>query len=540
MKLSSPFYAILAVYIPFSVLLTLLPLVNLLLPPSFALPLGAILGSAAVCALGASVFHAFMYHVRTGYTAANVRGIVIVLALAYGLVSLCDVSRPWGTRFFPAPANVLSPLVALYVWLSVIFLKGVLSGREVFETYTHQYRGPELQRMLLEDADFMSTADARFGKTIRIYAFQLFLAGALTAVAAILGRPLPPPLFIALLLLFINAAFIFALFGLFRQEHYYAGEGIALAAPDRSKRIIAMSVFPLITALGALVFAAEKSILPFSWITGFLSWLFALLARLARPSHEEAPVMPELPNFMERPNNPNPFLEMMEPVEPWPFWDWLKYGAIVLAILAFLWFMVKPLFSRDRLGREGLSFGERLRRLILSWFRALRSGAALFWTSLLGGSRQVKIGTPNAAELRRLSAELLSAYSPGKRREMRRSVTLFARLILWGSTVYQAPWKPSCAPGEYCALLAARIVASAGEPPPRTGAGPVPEPPPGPAAETQPQRGPAPGASRGPADLSGAVIRCGELFERALYSERVLSGEERREFTGLVEGISGG
>ncbi|MDR3166568.1 MAG: hypothetical protein LBT93_01385 [Treponema sp.] len=518
MKLSSPFYAILAVYIPFSVLVTLLPLGNLLLSPFFPLPLGVLFFSAAVCALVASIFHAFMYNLRTGYTAANIRGIVIILILTYALVSVCDFTRPWAGRFLPGLANVLAPLVVLYVWLSVIFLKRVLSGREVFETYTHQYQGTELQRILLEDADFMSAADARFGKTIRIYIFQLFLAGALTATAAILGRPLPLPLFVTLLSLFINAAFIFALFGLFRQEHYYAGEGIALAAPDRSKRIIAMFLFPLVTGLGALLFASDKSILPFSWITRFLSWLLALLARFSLPADTEAPMIPELPAFTERPNNLNPFAEMMEPVEPWPFWDWLKYGAIVLAVLAFLWFMVKPLFSRDRLNRDGLSFGERLRRLILRWFQALRSGTALFWTSLFGGTRQVKMGAPNAAELRRLSAELLSGYSPAKKREMRRSVTLFARLILWGNAAYQVPWKPSCAPGEYCTLLAARIAAagSAGDTPSR------------------------PGQPSGPADLPRAVIRCGELFERALYSKQVLTGEERREFTKLVEGITQG
>jgi hypothetical protein len=502
MKLSSPFYAILAVYIPFSALLTLLPLCGLLLSPFLSLPLGALFGSAAACALAASVFHAFMYNVRTGYTAANVRGIVIILALTYALVSVCDFTRPWGTaRFLPGLANVLSPLIALYMWFSVIFLKGVLKGREVFESYTHQYRGAELQRILLEDADFMSAADGRFGKTVRIYTFQLFLAGALTATAAILGRPLPLPLFIALLILFINAAFIFALFGLFRQEHYYAGEGIALAAPDRSRRIIAMLIFSCITALGAILFASDKSILPFSWITGLLSRLLALLARLSRPPREEAPAVPELPNFPRQPAGSNPFLEMMEPAEPWPFWDWLKYGALVLAALAFLWFMVKPLFSRDRFNQDGLSFGERLRRLVIAWIKTLRSGAALFWTSLFGGPGAVKIGAPNAAALRSLSAELLSAYSPAKKRELRRSVTLFARLILWGSAAYQVSWKDSRAPGEYCAILASRAAG---------------------------------------AELPGAIIRCGELFERALYSKQVLTGDERREFSNLVEGITGG
>ncbi|MDR3140086.1 MAG: hypothetical protein LBT95_10520, partial [Treponema sp.] len=436
MKLSNPFYTVLAVYIPFSVLLTLLPLADLLLPPPFSLPLGVLFTGAAVCALAASAFYALMYHVRDGYTAANIRGIVIILALSYGLVSLCDFTRPWETRFSPSLTNVLSPLVVLYVWLSVIFLKGVLGAREIFEAYTRQYRGTELQRILLEDADFMISADTRFAKTLRIYTFQLFLSGALTALAAVLGIALPFPLFFTLIAVFINAVFIFALFGLFRQEHYFAGEGIALAAPDRSKRILSMLIFPLITALGALIFASQKSILPFSWIISFFSWLLSLFDRPALPQYAP-PVSQAVPEAAD--DMPMGGLALLlgdEPAEPWPFWDWLKYGVIALGALAFLWFMVKPLFDRDRFNPEGLSFRERLIRLFLRWLRDLRAGAAFFWASLFGGGG-VKTGQTRAADISRLAADLLSAYSPAKKREMRQSVTLFARLILWGARVYQ-------------------------------------------------------------------------------------------------------
>ncbi|MDR2103212.1 MAG: hypothetical protein LBP42_03805, partial [Treponema sp.] len=438
MKSSNPFYAVLAVYIPFSVLVTLLPLADLLLPPSFSLPLGALFTGAVICALAASIFHALMYNVRNGYTAANIRGIIIILALSYTLVSVCDFTQPWGMRFFPSLTKVLFPLVVLYVWLSVIFLKGVLGAREIFEAYTRQYQGTDLQRTLLEDADFMSTADRRFAKTLRIYTFQLFLSGALTVTAAALGIPLPFPLFAVLIAVFINAVFIFALFGLFRQEHYFAGEGIALAAADRSKRLLSMLLFPLAAALGALIFVSKKSILPFSWITRFLSWLLSLLDRPALPPHT-APMLPEIPEAVEDlpMEGLKLLLDTLEPAEPWPFWDWLKYGAIALGALAFLWFMVKPLFDRDRFDPEGLSFRKRLLRLILRWFRGLRAGAALFWASLFGGARGIKTGQVKAADIRRLAEDLLSAYSPAKKREMRRSVTLFARLILWGTQAYQ-------------------------------------------------------------------------------------------------------
>jgi hypothetical protein len=83
---------------------------------------------------------------------------------------------------------------------------------------------------------------------------------------------------------------------------------------------------------------------------------------------------------------------------------------------------------------------------------------------------------------------------------MRESVTLFAQLIIWGSNARQVFWKPAHAPLEFCGLLTAAM--------PKW-------------------------------NLNRGIIRCGQLFEQALYSNTVLSDEERKEFTGLVKEITG-
>ena len=113
----------------------------------------------------------------------------------------------------------------------------------------------------------------------------------------------------------------------------------------------------------------------------------------------------------------------------------------------------------------------------------------------------MKLKKINADIINSTAQTILGAYSPVKKRDIRRSLTLFARLIIWGSEVWNVKWKPSHAPGEYCSILAAAI----------------------------------------PADIQNeGIIRCGVLFEKALYSAEVLSDTERKEFKFLVKKITSG
>jgi hypothetical protein len=122
-----------------------------------------------------------------------------------------------------------------------------------------------------------------------------------------------------------------------------------------------------------------------------------------------------------------------------------------------------------------------------------------FFDELKNGKLVSKLKKYDAEEIRRAAETVMGAYSPVKKRDIRRSVTLFARLIIWGSEVCNVTWKPVHAPGEYCAILAA-----------------------------------APNVIL----LNKGIIRCGEIFEKALYSAEILSDEEYVEFKNLVEEIT--
>jgi hypothetical protein len=113
---------------------------------------------------------------------------------------------------------------------------------------------------------------------------------------------------------------------------------------------------------------------------------------------------------------------------------------------------------------------------------------------MFGGSPRSRI---DPASLHSAAESLLAAYSSEKKRELRYSANLFARLILWGNAHSSAVWLPTQAPLEYCRLL----IASLHE-------------------DTTPREKDA---------LRASIIRCGSLFEKALYSASPLSKEEKQE-----------
>jgi hypothetical protein len=258
----------------------------------------------------------------------------------------------------------------------------------------------------------------------------------------------------------------------------------------------------------AILAASDTSLLPFSAIVLFFAWLLSLFSgSLTEPTK---PLEPELIQPLEMPQSLAPLFENAE--SPLPNWLTkygamiLKYGLILFAAAAFIMFMISPLLNRGKSLDGKLRFHEILRHIIAEWFKRMLAALSSFYAFLRDGKSARKINKQNSEEIRRTAATILNAYSRAKKNEMRRSVTLFARLIIWGSDVFQLTWKPSYAPGEYCAILAATEAAAA-------------------ASED--------------ASLNGEkIIRCGELFEQALYSAEVLSSAEQREFRKLVEEIT--
>jgi hypothetical protein len=397
------------------------------------------------------------------------------------------------------------------MWNFVLYLRNIFKTRELFESYTRQYGGAELQRLMLEDSEILSTADARMGWIIRMYGSQLFVIGVLAAACSALRIRLAPPFYLLLYLLYLNAAFIFALLKLFKTEHYFAGEGISVAAPERYRRIAAMLGFSLAAALLAALASADSGILPLSLIAGFFRWLFSLFEREPQPL-ERDPFVPE--NFMA-PGNPGMDLQKLlgeEERAPWPFWEYLQRLLIVLLVLGLLWFMLKPLFFRAWAAGT-LPLPRRIARILRTWFSGFLRGLSWFFSSLRKRDNSVAID-PSGREIRDMTENILAAYSRAKRREIRKGAALFARLILWGSENFQVSWKASLGPGEYCATLSRALSR---------------------AVVLDRENGAALAGEK-----SSAILRCGAIFEEILYSPRNPGPELRREFGEAVKLVIGG
>jgi hypothetical protein len=186
----------------------------------------------------------------------------------------------------------------------------------------------------------------------------------------------------------------------------------------------------------------------------------------------------------------------------------LKYGFIILIIALFIKFMITPILNRKEVYKE-MSFTQRLIYTIKEWYNGILTAIHSFINSIREFKSRMKLD--NNDKIRLASEKILSAYSPAKKHDIYRSVTLFARLIVWGSKKRNVNWKSSFAPGEYCIILSS-------------------SPPVVQEIETEEKLS---------LELQNkGIIRCGEIFEKALYSAKALSSLERKEYKNLVESIT--
>ena len=493
----SPFFALLAVLMPVSVLSGFLSLsvllVKWLMGPVF-FPLGLWVGFGLGSAIIASIYWALVKKSKADHGSANIRGAILMIILAYFFGSLFRFNVPLGMKFFPSLFNIPSALAALVIWFPVLSIKRIFSGQELFESHIRLYDGERLRQIMLEDSSLMSEADGDVRKLMGYYGFLFIPSLILLIICGILGIPLSWPLIVLLVFLFAFGASVTGFLGFIRREYSYAAEGLVL--PGRPRALAAAVIVVLGAAGLGILFSSNRSLLPPGLIADLLRRLAAFLNSLFRPA-EGPPVPPPPPQSSQAgPQGlPPELLELMGETTPSPFWDYVKYGALALAAIFFLWFMIHPLLGRSRIFRGMRSLPKKAASFLRTWLKAMLRGLAIFFKSLResGGKN---LFSPTAEALHRLENNILEGYSPAKRRELRRSISLFARLIYWGSEAMKVPWKPSHAPAEYCGLLAAV------------------------------------------ADKAQAIIRAGELFEKALYSPRPLSRKEREEFKGLIEAVT--
>lgn len=501
-------YTLLAVYMPLTVLAAMVFLLKALLPIPF--PYLLILGSGVISAAAASFYSDVMKDARPNRVVSVIRSNLIVIGISYVLSSLFRWDLSWLRRLLPGIANSGASLGALYMWISVTASKQLFGARMRFEDYTSQYQGDRLHKALFDDSDLLQFIDAEINRTKRNYLMQLMVIGLITMVSVLYNTNLPLSFYALLIIILASWICIFGFLGIIRREHYCAAEGMSLSAVDRTRQMLEIVGFTVFSVIAAILLASDKNIVPlsliiivfkwlgkiFQWLLGLIFWLFGLflwlLGHLTKgviETESETTELGVIPSF-----------PAMEKGDPWPVWKWLQYGAIILAVAGFIWFMISPLLNRNKDVKGKLSFYRTLIHIIAQWFRGALNGLVSFLRALTGGGTLRKLRKPNNEDIRRTAGTILNAYSKAQKRDLRRSATLFARLIIWGAEVHHVIWKPAYAPGEYCGILAS-------------------------AADE--------------AQQNEWILRCGELFEKALYSGESLSGIEQKEFKDLVEEITG-
>jgi len=495
---NSPVYSILALYMPLTVIAALVFLAEVFLP----LPSIFLLIIACVSALAAFVYCDAAKAGKSGHTASPVtRSGLAAMAVSYILSSLfCQgLIREkwfvWKELFMPSIPTILASLETLYVWVSVVLLKRLFNARKRFETHITLHRGEKLQKALEQDPELISYNGVEISKTRRTYLIQLMIISAVAFATAFFGITLPLPLSLLLIVMVVSGICVCGLFGILRREYQHAGEGIVLSVFDRLKHILAMGIVSVLAIAGSLVFSLNKSLLPFSAISGFFSRIFGQFPGFPPAENAEAAAPASTDSFFS-------FFGAAKDAGAWQVRKWLPYVFLFLMIVGFIFLLILFLRPRNRVFRKEVPVNQSVGRTIIEWFKGLLFALGSFFGFLGKGKTQAAPDKPGAGQIRRISEAILGAYSQAKKQDMQQSVTLFARLIIWGSEVRHVLWKPAHGPGEYCGLLAASA-------PPET-------------------------------VQNGAIIRCGTLFEQALYSTEVLSAAERDEFRELVEAITGG
>jgi len=503
---SSPMYSILAFYMPVTTLIVYIFLLEALL--AINLPEALFIASGAAGAVAASFYCDFMKNIKSSRLPANIRGGIIIMAINYFFASFFITESPLEERFMPELTNVFASACALYTWVSVISLKQLFKARRQFEIITEMYQGELLQQKLFEDPGLLQYTDVNITNTRHNYFFQLGVIGVLTVICAGFKLHIPPVIYILLIVLLAGGVCIHGLFEIIKWEQYYAGDGINLCPHSRVKRILAIIILSLSGFIFASLLSSDNNLIPFSLVTGFFTWFFSLFKRYQfrfedgysdnfLPAND---FLQEMNNFEEIQSSP-----VLDLIVKYGFLI-MKYGIIILASAVFIRFMISPLLNRGE-ESEKLSFNKKFKKIISEWFRTLFDSVSSF-IAHFKNDKAMKLRKLNTDDISRTAETILGSLSPEKKRDMRRSVTLFARLIIWGSETRNVTWKPSHAPGEYCAILTASSSATVRE------------------DETFLQH------------QNEGIIRCGEIFEKALYSALVLSDTERREFKDLVEEIT--
>lgn len=457
-------------------------------------PLFRVISAGFVAALAASVYYDLLRDRLVNHAVAHIRGGIAITVFVYTVASLCAGLRPLGRGFIPSIANIGSAMASLYAWSVTLNLKQIFRGQRRFEKFAESLNGEALRVAIIENPDLISTE--RIDKMRKTVFAHLMVIDAL-AIVVIFSKT-PAVLFPLVFLLFTTIASmcILGFLALMKQEYAFAGEGLSISKTFRLRQILGIFLFTGAGAVFAFLLSSNRSLLPLSLITRFFAWLASLFAKPPLSLEARPTLSPEIPSMPLGQQLAETFGE----AQPWEGWKYVQRGFVALAILAFLFFMLKPLFKGDLSFTKGRANLKRLWKEFLEWLGGLRN-----WRKVLGSivsffkyRETRRLVREKNADVSRVSSEVLAAYTSAKKKKIQQSVNLFARLIIWGDETLGVIWKPSLAPGEFCALLSSAV----------------------------PER-----------ERKDAVILCGVLFEQSLYSQNELTPAENNKFTTLVENI---
>ncbi len=483
------------------------PLLSVLLPASFLVPLSAIvtgflgtalpaLTTAAVVCLCSGFLAALFENiarVERVHAPGRFRFAFLLIGLIYLAVSLMG-RGPLELRIHPGLENVWFAFIGGAQWFLATSLQETFRSREYLLEEMEGKAGIALT-IAIRDATTLTGTTLSGLKTLRILNIAFALALAVILITIDFFRvPIPPATAAATLASFLLLPLVAALTGQYAFEHDAASEGFPIDEELRSRKLriaLAIIIVPLILAPFA---AGSEALLSPDLILRFLAWLADLLIPKSVPFDLAPQPEPGQVELIEE------LMRLREADEGRAGLDlsWLyailKRVFLVAAGLGFVAFLLAPVFSKH--------FRAALKRRSLGRFllRKLREFASLFRFRRHKKEARNRVGPDDLVPVR----EALEALTRGrrtrqKRREVGRMTKSFLALIRWG-TERGVPYALSTAPGEYVRDLAASQEA----------------------AETA---------------LGADLLSTGDIFEEALYSDHLLDAERLAEYEEAIRRV---
>jgi hypothetical protein len=448
--------------------------------------------AAPALAAAAAVLLSVVLERERALAAAFIRGAVLMLIVFWPLQALL-LPRQGGISFLPDPPGVFCVLdCALSFTLASLF-RGFFRAREFFAESTRGLEGEKLRNMVRDEGYLLTSTRQEMELAM---ATATVLIGALGLLLLVLfwGKgSLSPALTACYGASAVAFVFLRAVITDFLSSQSLAGIGIAQAPGERAGRIRLALAAAAGLAVLSFALTGDESPLSIELVLRALASFFSLLG------WGPARVIPQDPQELERLRLSRLELSDADFGEPLidlgMILDFLKKAAIVAAAAAFLWFLLKPIFSarlkdfvKARKPLKALGrFFDFLKRVL-----GLLSGRKAARTALSAQERKkLERDFENVAR---------KAKSIEKERETGRMAKAFIELIALG-TGLGLPYRPTSVPLEWTKALQGLL----------------------------PAEGPE------DRDLSARLIAAAGIFEEALYSDRILGREKTDPFFGALK-----